>query len=142
MTPEQIATVKSDSLLIKSIIRTCHKCGESYPEEFFILDKHSHGGRRNLCSECNKLKCRTFRKRHPENWFARYNDPDEKKKIFARSYVRMKVKRGTMKREDCELCGATEKITSHHENYDQPFNVNWLCRPCHDALHRDRKLSA
>lgn len=27
----------------------------------------------------------------------------------------------------------------HHENYNDPLDVIWLCRPCHLTLHRLEK---
>lgn len=121
----------------------CKKCGIRYPIEFFLTDKNSRGGRRNMCMECNKVKCRDYRQRHPENWYNRYhNNPIERQKLDARALVRTRVFTGRMERGVCELCGSSHDIHGHHENYDNPFNVNWLCRPCHEALHRDRKFMA
>ena len=33
----------------------------------------------------------------------------------------------------CEGCG--EKAEKHHENYDEPLVVKWLCRECHLEHH-------
>lgn len=35
----------------------------------------------------------------------------------------------------CEICG-TKKVDGHHEDYNRPYDVKWLCRSCHLALHR------
>lgn len=43
---------------------------------------------------------------------------------------------GVLKKEPCERCGATENVDGHHENYDEALNVEWLCRRCHLAEHR------
>lgn len=35
----------------------------------------------------------------------------------------------------CQVCGnpAEER---HHDDYDEPFDIQWLCKVCHKKLHR------
>ena len=42
-----------------------------------------------------------------------------------------KIPRGTV----CEKCGTDKKIHCHHNDYTDPENISWLCRPCHVTLH-------
>lgn len=42
----------------------------------------------------------------------------------------------------CELCGKEGKLQSHHYNYDNPFNLIWLCNDCHLAKHKDTMFLA
>jgi cytochrome c5 len=58
-------------------------------------------------------------------------------KITARNAVNNAVRDGRLVRLDtCQRCDATGvPIEGHHENYDQPLIVEWLCRPCHDTKH-------
>ena len=35
----------------------------------------------------------------------------------------------------CELCGSTEDLMRHHEDYNRPLDVMILCRTCHMRLH-------
>ena len=44
------------------------------------------------------------------------------------------VRRGLVKREPCEDCGA-EEVDRHHENNNEPLRVVWLCRRHHVQLH-------
>jgi hypothetical protein len=37
----------------------------------------------------------------------------------------------------CSKCGAEAKPDAHHENYDEPLAVQWLCRSCHMLRHRE-----
>ena len=37
----------------------------------------------------------------------------------------------------CENCGALE-VEAHHDDYDKPLEVRWLCRHDHRQLHRER----
>ena len=41
---------------------------------------------------------------------------------------------GKFVREDCALCGSSDNIHCHHENYDEPFSIMFLCARCHIGL--------
>lgn len=62
-------------------------------------------------------------------------------KSSCRTYTHMLIKRGEIKRESCKNCGA-EKAQVHHKLYPNPWFIEWLCRPCHLALHKEEKLAA
>jgi hypothetical protein len=47
------------------------------------------------------------------------------------------IRRGTLVKQPCERCGATDGIHAHHEDYSRPLDVNWLCVPCHAQRHRE-----
>jgi hypothetical protein len=48
----------------------------------------------------------------------------------------MLQKRGKIQSQPCGLCGA-EKAEKHHPDYNDPHNIEWLCRSCHLDLHRN-----
>lgn len=52
----------------------------------------------------------------------------------ARSRVEKALKRGKLIKEPCFKCG-NENTEAHHEDYDKPLEVIWLCKQCHSALH-------
>jgi hypothetical protein len=35
----------------------------------------------------------------------------------------------------CEVCGSTENLERHHEDYSKPSDVKVLCTSCHKKLH-------
>jgi ribosomal protein S27AE len=41
-------------------------------------------------------------------------------------------------RTPCIRCGE-EKSLAHHEDYDKPLEVMWLCQPCHKQRHKELK---
>ena len=65
----------------------------------------------------------------------RYKDlsKEAKKRQNAHAYVRTYVKRGSIKREPCEVCGSRQS-EGHHTDYSKPLQVTWLCREHHLAL--------
>ena len=38
---------------------------------------------------------------------------------------------------ECNTCKSTEKLHSHHDDYDKPLDLRWLCAACHRQWHRD-----
>lgn len=81
------------------------------------------------CKACHAAYMRAWRPKNSEL------PPEPKKRQYARAYARVYVGRGKIQRLPCERCG-DEKSQIHHEDYNKPLLVKWLCRPCHLELHR------
>ena len=56
----------------------------------------------------------------------------------AKSIVNHAIRDGKLKREPCEICGK-EPAQAHHDDYNYPLKVRWLCQDCHAKWHRDNK---
>ena len=55
-----------------------------------------------------------------------------------RVLVKNALKSGRLRRQPCEVCGG--KIAhAHHENYLEPYKVNWLCPQHHMELHSEKR---
>lgn len=52
----------------------------------------------------------------------------------ARFIVSREIRKGTLKRLLCEICGASAE--GHHEDYAEPTNLIWLCRFHHSQRHQ------
>lgn len=37
--------------------------------------------------------------------------------------------------EICALCGNSKQINRHHENYNLPYVIIYLCNQCHQKIH-------
>lgn len=37
----------------------------------------------------------------------------------------------------CQQCQRVAKIQAHHEDYDKPLDVMWLCQRCHSGRHAE-----
>lgn len=55
-------------------------------------------------------------------------------KYSAHLAVQQAISTGALTKAACEVCGA-DKVDAHHDRYDQPLNVRWLCRRHHVKLH-------
>jgi len=42
---------------------------------------------------------------------------------------------GRLKRQPCEVCGYLD-VHGHHDDYDKPLQVRWLCAEHHREAHR------
>jgi hypothetical protein len=51
-----------------------------------------------------------------------------------RGKVNRALRQGILVRQPCEVCGAI-KVDAHHDDYDQPLAVRWLCRTHHHLHH-------
>jgi len=68
----------------------------------------------------------------------RRKKPEHRERILARKKLQQAVRRGTIERQSCEVCGATEGVHGHHEDYKKPYDVIWLCITHHAEVHRTK----
>jgi len=80
------------------------------------------------------------RRREYEKEYAKR--PERIKKNKCRRETKNAILNGRIKVETtCLLCGCGEtKLEVHHLNYDDPYDVVWLCKACHRKWHTTEKL--
>ena len=76
-------------------------------------------------------------KERSKKYFDNYKKANTDKVVAAKA-VENALRRGDMVRSNCEICGA-EKAEAHHDDYNYPLRVRWLCRSCHKAWHSKNK---
>jgi hypothetical protein len=55
-------------------------------------------------------------------------------KYNAHLAVQRAVVAGDLEKFGCEVCGI-QAVDAHHDQYDEPLQVRWLCRRHHTRLH-------
>lgn len=103
---------------------TCRKCGT--PKRVRKRARMPKGrlSRTLFCPACEVAAVMRYRARHPE-------------RVAAHRAVLNAKRRGRLKPKPCEVCGSTEAIEAHHDDYQKPLVVRWLCRKHHRAHHRN-----
>jgi ribosomal protein S27AE len=132
-------------------MKICFKCGAAKPLSEFYEHKMMADGHLNKCKACTKTDVKVRRKVNPavqeydRKRGNRQNAEDLRKyraenpkKYKAHQAVHRAVKNGTMiKLDQCELCSSGFGIEGHHDDYNKPLEVRWLCSKCHSLWHVD-----
>jgi hypothetical protein len=58
----------------------------------------------------------------------------------ARAQAQYAMKTGRLERKPCEVCG-DKRVEGHHDDYNKPLDVRWLCRKHHSEAHRELILA-
>jgi hypothetical protein len=74
--------------------------------------------------EVNKKSHRRSAEKYPE-------------RVLARTKLNNAIRSGKIQRPNkCSVCMTVGKIQAHHDNYNEPFVVKWLCTSCHRKEHK------
>lgn len=56
----------------------------------------------------------------------------------AHAIVSRALRTGELTPKPCEVCGES-RVDAHHDDYDEPLAVRWLCRRHHQQWHAERR---
>lgn len=56
-------------------------------------------------------------------------------RVLTRNYITA----GKLIKEPCEVCGTDKDVEAHHDDYNKPLDVRWLCRKHHREHHNNEK---
>lgn len=118
----------------------CSRCGDWLPRERFSKNKARSNGISQYCKKCRRKQDMARYWADPELSRAkeRARIGARTAKITARASLVAAVKRGELERpETCSKCGEPGRIEGHHDRYDKPLDVIWLCSRCHGQRHRE-----
>ncbi len=94
------------------------------------------------------MKSRKIDGRHeyevsPGRWVSRQrvHQLRNRKAQRARQSITEAIKRGTLHRQPCEVCGSLES-QSHHYSYDNPYAIMWRCKDHHQHARPHRLKGA
>lgn len=145
----------------------CHHCGQDLPPDRFYKSKKNTNGLSAHCRTCHcAVAYATANRENKRMWtrrrmrLLRQSDPVKWKLIdsaqsrryqllhprgpahIAYAIVRKAIRNGSLVRPSCcTKCGRKGIIHAHHEDYNKPLDVAWLCYECHGdqtAFHNQR----
>lgn len=139
--------------------KECFKCKTVKPLNEFYKHFAMGDGHLNKCKECTKRDVGDYRAANlerireydrergkiPERIKAntevnRAWRAEDKRRQLAHIAVARAIRNGTLVRHPCVRCGEAKSV-AHHEDYDKPLEVMWLCQPCHKQRHKELKES-
>lgn len=88
----------------------------------------------------NNEDVKNWRKRNPDYWNNYKKNPIEAKKVAARRILNNAITTNQIKRKDCEVKTCSNIGHAHHDNYNEPLNVRWLCIKHHKQYHSKIKI--
>ena len=135
--------------------KNCFKCKTIKPLNEFYKHNAMSDGHLNKCKECTKNDVLSHRNKNIEKIRAydraRAKEPhrtklalevnrawraEDTRRSKAHKSVAKAIKQGLLVSSPCIRCGE-KKSVAHHEDYDQPLDVVWLCQPCHKQRHKE-----
>lgn len=139
-------------------MRRCSRCKIEKPDMDFYKDKRRPSGLKSQCKACHcegsvrtrnkdrhrdarRESMRRARDRMPEIYRERERIAAANRvkdiRVIARQLLNASVRAGhTLKPSVCQHCNETARLTGHHVDYSKPYDVIWLCYPCHGKEHR------
>lgn len=138
-------------------MKQCFKCGETKDLAAFYRHPRMADGHLGKCKECTKRDVKARYDSEPEKIRGyerkRFADIGRKARVAEyRRNLRLRhpekyaawvavgnaIRDGRLIREPCQVCGTTEDVEAHHEDYSRPLDVRWLCFKHHREAHGQR----
>lgn len=99
-------------------------------------DKISEYGKKYSHSDKGRATYKKYYEDHKSEFIERAKRsikryPNERR---AHSIVNKHLSLGKIERRPCEICG-NPKTDAHHDDYNKPLDIRWLCRKCHADWH-------
>ena len=63
-----------------------------------------------------------------------------KKYLGAHNILNNAILKGEIIRGPCSVCGSTKRIHGHHEDYNKPLEVIWVCAIHHKEIHNKQEI--
>ena len=125
--------LKISKALSKKIEFNCDMCGK------LAYDKPSHYKRkkRHFCSmDCySEFRKTKLPKEEQHRYGTGFSEGEQAKRRKCRNATNKAIQRKELIRKPCEDCGSLNS-EAHHDDYDKPLDVRWLCFEHHRAFHK------
>jgi len=114
---------------------TCKKCRHRQYMRRYYQSKSIEERRRMFISGRNPdrvIKAELIRSRK------RRADQEYQRRKKANDIAYRAILNGQLHKQPCVVCESTEQVDAHHDNYDKPLKVKWLCRIHHAEEHNPK----
>ena len=123
--------------------RNCLVCGREFRPQ---MSNVRRGGGRTCSHRCDR-KTRDFSNaprgplanNYKHGGYVNYREAPHVR--FAHNAVKVALRRGDLVKGPCEQCGTTSKVEAHHDDYNKPLEVRWLCFSHHREWHRVQRAA-
>lgn len=149
------------------MMKQCFKCGAYKELDDFYKHRQMADGHLNKCKQCTKNDASQNRAENHEYYLVydriRYDvqgfrgnkrsieeqrhykrdwSKKNKQKRNAHNKVKRAIEKGILTKQPCGICGSIDGVEAHHEDYNKPLDVKWLCSYHHGLTRRkSRRLS-
>jgi hypothetical protein len=76
------------------------------------------------------------------DYFRKYHKENNQAQIARHKILNRKEHWGLIPPSECSGCGDVGRVEAHHDDYNKPLEVRWLCRSCHKQFHHELKKGA
>jgi hypothetical protein len=128
--------------LSKEDVLKCRLCRVRKGEHIFVnkpAPTKFYTRLRMRCNQCNTERVRKHRENNKERHYEITRKYDFKNPDKRASWGKVKyaIDTGVLIRPDkCQLCNKKAKIDAHHKDYSKPLEVTFVCKACHNAIHK------
>lgn len=110
-------------------MKTCTKCKETLSKSAFSKNSRRKDGFDDWCKACHTNYLQTPKGKDSQRQSDAKQLAKHPEKNAARNAVKKALREGRLEKEPCH-CGEI-KVQGHHEDYNKPLGVEWLCTKCH-----------
>lgn len=140
-------------------MKKCTQCGEAKLEDCFYKNHRLKSGLTPACRDCTKANVTANRlanlERVREYDRQRAKQPhrvrnaveatrrwraEDSRRSRAHVAVARAIRNGVIEKNPCSRCNSDNSY-AHHESYDHPLVVVWLCQPCHKQRHKEMAIA-
>lgn len=125
--------LKISNALSKKIEFNCDMCGE------VSHDKPSSYARkkRHFCSTAcySEFRKTILPKEEQHRYGTGFPEEEQRKRRKCRNITNKAIQRNELIRMPCQICGVVNS-EAHHDDYNQPLNIRWLCFEHHRDFHK------